>query len=106
MPINVEAELWGIVIAASSREEPMPDDTETRLGSFTELVSTAIANADTKAALNASRARVVVTADETRRRFARDLHDGAQRRFIYAILMLHFGAGSGAARSPRARRRA
>jgi signal transduction histidine kinase len=89
VPINVEAELWGIVIAASTREEPMPDATGTRLGSFTELVSTAIANADAKAALTASRARVVATADETRRRFTRDLHDGAQRRFVNAILMLH-----------------
>ena len=32
VPINVEGHLWGIVIAASTRDEPMPDDTETRLG--------------------------------------------------------------------------
>jgi signal transduction histidine kinase len=88
VPINVEADLWGVVIAASTREEPMPDATETRLGSFTELVSTAIANAEAKAALTASRARIVVTADETRRRLLRDLHDGAQRRFVNAILRL------------------
>ena len=106
VPINVEAELWGIVIAASTREEPMPDATETRLGSFTELVSTAIANADAKAALTASRARVVVTADETRRRFTRDLHDGAQRRVRQCDPAAALGAGSGAARSPRGRRRA
>jgi CHASE3 domain sensor protein len=54
VPINVEGHLWGIVIAASTREEPMPDDAETRLGSFTELVSTAIANAEAQAALTAS----------------------------------------------------
>ena len=82
VPISVEGRLWGIVIAASIREEPMPDDTETRLGSFTELVSTAIANAEAQAALTASRARIIVTADETRRRFGRDLHDGAQQRFV------------------------
>ena len=64
----------------------MPDDTETRLGSFTELVSTAIANAEAQAALTASRARIIVTADETRRRFERDLHDGAQQRFVAAAL--------------------
>jgi len=67
----------------------MPDDTETRLGSFTELVSTAIANAEAQAALTKSRARVIVTADETRRRFGRDLHDGAQRRFVNVSLRLH-----------------
>jgi signal transduction histidine kinase/CHASE3 domain sensor protein len=88
VPINVEGHLWGAVIAASTREEPMPDDTETRLGSFTELVSTAIANAEAQAALTASRARIIVTADETRRRFGRDLHDGAQQRFIAVSLRL------------------
>src|SRR6185295_9036616 len=88
VPINVEGHLWGIVVAASIREEPMPNDTETRLGSFTELVSTAIANAEAKAALTASRARVIVAGDETRRRFGRDLHDGAQQRFVTAALRL------------------
>jgi signal transduction histidine kinase len=88
VPISVEAQLWGIVIAASTGEEPMPDATETRLGSFTELVSTAIANAEAKAALTESRARIVVTADEVRRRLARDLHDGAQREFVNVSLRL------------------
>jgi signal transduction histidine kinase len=90
VPINVEGRLWGIVVVASTREEPMPDDTEARLGSFTELVSTAIANAEAQAALTASRARIVVTADETRRRFERDLHDGAQSRFVTVLLRLQW----------------
>ncbi len=88
VPINVEGHLWGIVIAASTRDEPMPDDTETRLDSFTELVSTAIANAEAQAELTASRARIIVTADETRRRFGRDLHDGAQQRFVSVALQV------------------
>ena len=88
VPINVEGHLWGIVVAASTREEPMPNDTETRLSRFTELVSTAIANAEAQAALSASRARIIVTADETRRRFERDLHDGAQQRFVAAAFRL------------------
>jgi signal transduction histidine kinase len=88
VPISVEAHLWGIVIAATTHEEPIPGATETRLGSFTELVSTAIANAEAKAALTASRARIVVTADEIRRRLARDLHDGAQREFVNVSLRL------------------
>ena len=94
VPINVEGHLWGIMIVASIREEPMPDDTETRLGSFTELVSTAIANTEAKAALTASRARIVVTADETRRRFERDLHDGAQQRFVSVVLRLRWAQAS------------
>lgn len=88
VPINAEGHLWGIVVAASTHEEPMPYDTETRLGSFTELVSTAIANAEAQAALTASRARIIVTADETRRRFGRDLHDGAQQGFVAASFRL------------------
>ena len=88
VPISVEGQLWGIVIAASTRDEPMPEDTEVRLGSFTELVSTAIANAEAHAALTASRARIITTADETRRRFERDLHDGAQQRFVTAALQV------------------
>jgi signal transduction histidine kinase len=89
VPINVEAELWGVVIAAATRAEPMPGSAEARLGSFTELVSTAIANAEAKAALTASRARIIVTADETRRQLQRDLHDGAQQRFVNVMLRLH-----------------
>jgi signal transduction histidine kinase len=88
VPIHVEARLWGVVIAASAGDEALPDTTEARLGRFTELVSTAIANAEAKAALAASRARLVVTADETRRGFERDLHDGAQQRFVTAYVRL------------------
>jgi signal transduction histidine kinase len=88
VPINVEGPLWGLVIAFSTREDPMPADTETRLESFTELLSTAIANAEAQAALTASRARIIVTADETRRRFGRDLHDGAQQRFVTTAFQL------------------
>ena len=88
VPINVEGHLWGVVIAFSTREGRMPDDTEARLGSFTELVSTAIANAEAQAALTSSRARIIVTADEARRRFERDLHDGAQQRFVTVALQV------------------
>jgi signal transduction histidine kinase len=100
IPINVEGQPWGIVIAASSGEDPLPSDTETRLGSFTEIVSTAIANAEAKAALTASRARIVVTADETRRRFQRDLHDGAQQRFVNVLLRLHLAQAAVPAELP------
>jgi signal transduction histidine kinase len=86
VPINVGGRLWGVVVAASTSDESMPPDTEAKLESFTGLVSTAIANGESQAALTESRARIVVTADETRRRFERDLHDGAQQRFVTAAL--------------------
>jgi signal transduction histidine kinase len=55
---------------------------------FTELAAMAVANAESRAQLAASRARVVATADETRRRIERDLHDGTQQRLISLALEL------------------
>ena len=87
-PIVVEGRLWGVIGAGSSLEQPLPADTEARLASFTELVATAIANAESRAALAASRARIVAAADETRRRIERDLHDGIQQQLVSLMLEL------------------
>jgi PAS domain S-box-containing protein len=87
-PIVVDGRLWGIVIAGSTLEQPLPVDTEPRLASFTELVATAIANTESRAALAASRARVVAAADETRRRIERNLHDGIQQQLVSLMLEL------------------
>lgn len=87
-PIVVAGRLWGVMIAAWTELEPLPVDVEARLAQFTELVATAIANADTRAKLAASRARVVAAADETRRRIERDLHDGTQQRLVSIALDL------------------
>jgi signal transduction histidine kinase len=46
------------------------------------LVATAIANADSRAELAASRLRIVSASDEARRRIERDLHDGVQQRLV------------------------
>jgi signal transduction histidine kinase len=81
-PILVDGRVWGAAIVGSSRPEPLPPDTETRLADFTDLVATAIANAETRAQLTASRARIVAAADDARRRIERDLHDGAQQRLV------------------------
>jgi signal transduction histidine kinase len=86
-PILVEGRVWGVVIAGSTSVQT-PPDTETRLASFTELMATAIANAESRAALAASRARIVAAADESRRRIERDLHDGAQQRLVHAVIAL------------------
>jgi signal transduction histidine kinase len=47
-----------------------------------------IANAQSRAELTASRARVVAAADEARRRIQRDLHDGAQQRLVSTVMAL------------------
>jgi signal transduction histidine kinase len=87
-PIMVEGRLWGTMGAGTTGEEPLPPDAEARLVSFKELVATAIANAESRAALVASRARIVAAADETRRRIERDLHDGIQQQLVSLILDL------------------
>ena len=87
VPVTVEGRLWGVMFVAS-RAEPLPAGTEARLAGFTELAGTAIANAEAQAALTASRARIVATADATRRRIERNLHDGAQQRLVSLALDL------------------
>jgi signal transduction histidine kinase len=81
-PVVVEGRLWGVVIAFSTGEEPQPEGVEARMIDYTELVGTAIANAESRAKLTAARARLVAATDETRRRIERDLHDGAQQRLV------------------------
>ena len=51
VPVSAESRLWGCIVVAFSGQELMPADTEARLASFTELVATAIANADSRAEL-------------------------------------------------------
>jgi signal transduction histidine kinase len=80
-PIVVDGRLWGTV-GAWSRHTPLPPDTIERLSNFTELAAMAIGNAQSRAELAASRARIVAAADETRRRIERNLHDGAQQRLV------------------------
>jgi signal transduction histidine kinase len=81
-PIVVDGRLWGAAIVGSTQPWPLPPDTEARVGDFADLVGTAIFNAETRAQLMASRARIVAAADDARRRFERDLHDGAQQRLV------------------------
>ena len=93
-PIVVEGRLWGVIAAGSTRKQPVPADTEARLASFTELVAMAIANAESRAALAASRARIVAAADEARRRIERDLHDGTQQQLVSLMLELRLAESS------------
>src|SRR5207302_1974552 len=66
-PVIVEGRLWGVVTALT-RQGPFPSGTADRMADFTELVATAVGNAESRAELAASRARIVTAADETRRR--------------------------------------
>ena len=85
-PIVVGGALWGAVTIAS--ENPLPHDAENRLNAFAELVSLAVASAQARADLIASRARLVTAGDEQRRRLERNLHDGAQQHLVAVALKL------------------
>ena len=61
-PIEVEGQLWGAMIVASVHEAVLPQGTEHELAAFTELIATAIANAEARAELSASRARLELRA--------------------------------------------
>ena len=86
VPIVVDGSIWGFMVAAAKPGKPTPSDAEERLARFTELVATAVSNATTRTELLASRARVVSTADQTRRRLERDLHDGIQQWLVALAL--------------------
>lgn len=87
-PIVVDGRLWGVAVANWRGDTSPPPETEERMAQFAELLDTAIANADSRDQLAASRARLLTEADEARRRLVRDLHDGAQQRLVQTILML------------------
>jgi signal transduction histidine kinase len=87
-PVVVEGRLWGVIQAGWSGEESPPADTEKRMARFAGLLETAIANADNRDRLTASRVCLLTEGDEARRRVVRDLHDGAQQRLVHAIITL------------------
>jgi len=57
-------------------------------GEVRRAVTTAIASAESKSELAASRRRIVAASDETRRQIERDLHDGTQQRLVSLGLAL------------------
>jgi signal transduction histidine kinase len=87
-PITVTGRLWGLTAARLSPPHVFPSRAEERLDRFARLVSLALANEEARDQLAASRARLVSTADEERRRLERNLHDGAQQRLVAVSLEL------------------
>jgi PAS domain S-box-containing protein len=86
--IVVDGEFWGVMGAGVAEGEPLLEHIEDRLAGFTELVATAISNAQARSDLAASRARIVAATDAERRRVVRDLHDGAQQRLVHTVITL------------------
>jgi signal transduction histidine kinase len=91
IPILVDGRLWGM-IAAGSGDGPPPAGVEQRMMEFTDLVATAVANAQNRAELVASRARIVAATDAARRQIERDLHDGVEQRLLRLVQRLRSAA--------------
>jgi signal transduction histidine kinase len=101
-PIVVGGRTWGVIAASMRREAPFPPHIESRIAEFTELVATAVANAQARGDLVASRARLLTAGDEARRRVVRDLHDGAQQRLVQTIVTLKLARGEDDDKAARA----
>jgi signal transduction histidine kinase len=86
--ISVDGNRWGWIAIASRSPKLIPFDATRRLAEFSQQASMAIAGADRRADLIASRARIVQAGDAARRRVERDLHDGAQQQLISIGLQL------------------
>ena len=85
-PVNVGGRLWGFMSAVSTREEPLPPGTEARLAGFTELVATAIANAQARVEL-----RDFAAEQAALRRVATLVASGARPEEVFAAVTAEAG---------------
>jgi GAF domain-containing protein len=88
VPIVVDSRLWGAAIVGSRGPEPMPPDTEARIADFADLVGKVIANAVTRAELQASRDELGVLAEQQAalRRVATLVARGASPSEVFAAV--------------------
>jgi PAS domain S-box-containing protein len=91
-PVVIAGRLWGAMIVSSIDPDPLPAGSEQRIADFAELAAQAMANAEAREQLAASRKRIVQAGDAERRRLERNLHDGAQQRLVSLALTLRLAA--------------
>jgi len=87
-PVFVRGRLWGVLTVASPQPGRLPERVVQPILDCIDLIATAIRNTEAEERLRASRERIVTATDEARRRFERDLHDGAQQRLVALALEL------------------
>src|SRR5205814_3955393 len=87
-PVSMKASLLGALTASRQRSPMFDAGAEGRVRRFADLAAQSIANERAQAELRASRARIVQTGDEARRRLERNLHDGAQQQLVSVSLAL------------------
>jgi signal transduction histidine kinase len=87
-PVMVSGEVWGTVAAVTTRSEPLPVGSEHRIDDLAALAAHAVAHAEARRDLVASRRRIVEDADQARRRLERDLHQGPEQHLLALTLTL------------------
>jgi len=87
-PILLDTGPWGAIVVSTTRDEPLPPESERLLGGLADLVRQAIAAAEDRRRLVASRLRVVEGADAVRRRLERRLHEGPHQHLLALSLKL------------------
>jgi signal transduction histidine kinase len=92
--VIIKGSLLGALTASRFGSAMFPTGAEIHLRSFADLAAQSITNERAQAQLRASRARIVRTADETRRRLERNLHDGAQQRLLSVSVTLRLAANT------------
>ncbi|MFL5852455.1 MAG: GAF domain-containing sensor histidine kinase, partial [Solirubrobacteraceae bacterium] len=97
-PIVVEGRLWGTLIAVTSQSTPLPRETDSRIGEFTELVATAIANAEARGELS-----TLVEEQAALRRVATLVAEGAAPAEVFDAVISEVGQLLGAAQIGLAR---
>jgi signal transduction histidine kinase len=88
IPIKLEEEIWGELAVLYRDAAALPNNAEQNVANFVELIGCTIAQAESRAELIASRARLAEVFDTARRSLERDLHDGVQQRLISLGLQL------------------
>ena len=91
-PVVLGGRLWGAVIVSSVHPDSFAPGAEQRIADFAELAAQALANAQAREELAASRARIVEAGDAERQRLERNLHDGAQQRLVSLSINLRMAA--------------
>ena len=104
-PIVVGGGVWGAIVLLSPRSASLPEDPGARLADFTDLVATALANAESRAELAASEARAHELAEEqaSLRRVATLVAEGAAPTEVFDAVVAEVGQLLGAAQTGLAR---
>jgi GAF domain-containing protein len=92
-PVMLGDEVWGAVVASTTRDRGLAPDSEHRLDDFAELVAVAVANSRARHRETTSRVRLIEAGDGARRRLERDLHEGVQQHLLALTLKLRIARG-------------